>query len=44
MTGFSEGGRAAPRDFVRAKPEGNPEELTCQPEENPVLLNSFTQI
>ncbi len=37
-------GRAAPRDFPRAKPEGNPEEQPCQPEENPVLPDSFTQI
>ena len=35
---------ATPRDFPRAKPEGNPEEQPCQPEENPVLPNSFTQI
>ena len=39
-TGFSEAGRAAPRDFPRAKPEEQP----CQPEENPVLPDSFTQI
>ena len=25
-TGFSRSGRAAPRDFPRAKPEGNPKE------------------
>ena len=37
-------GRAAPRDFPRAKPEGNPEEQRCQPKENPVDPNSFTQI
>ena len=44
---FSEGwqpGRAAPRDFPRAKPEGNPEEQPCQPEENPVHPDSFTRI
>ena len=27
---------AAPRVFVKAKPQGNPEEQPCQPEENPV--------
>ena len=27
-----------------AKPEGNPKEQPCQPEENPILPNSFTQI
>ena len=27
-----------------AKPEGNPEEQPCQPEKNPVLPDSFTQI
>ena len=37
-------GRAAPRDFPRVKSEGNPEEQPCQPEENPVLPDSFTQI
>ena len=37
-------GRAAPRDFPRAKPEGNTEEQPCQPGENPVLPHSFTQI
>ena len=36
--------RAAPRDFPRAKPKGNPEEQPCQPKENPVLPDSFTQI
>ena len=37
--------KAAPRDFPRAKPEGNPEEQPWQPEENPVhptLLLGFT--
>ena len=37
-------GRAAARDFPRAKPEWNPEEQPCQPEENHVLPDSFTQI
>ena len=37
-------GRAAPKDFPRAKPEGNREEKPCQPEENFVLPDSFTQI
>ena len=41
---FLRAGRAAPRDFSRAKPKGNPEEQPCQPEENSVLLDSFTQI
>ena len=31
-------GRAAPRDFPRAKPAGNPEEQPCQPEESPSFL------
>ena len=34
-TGFSEDGRAAPRDFPRRKPKGNPEEQPCQPKEDP---------
>ena len=34
----------APRDFPRAKPEGNPKEQPCQPKENPILPDSFTQI
>ena len=42
--GFPRTGRAAPRDFPRAKPEENPKEQPCQPEENPVLPDSFTQI
>ena len=29
---------------MRAKLEGNPEEQPCQPEENYVLPNSFTEI
>ena len=33
-----------PRDIPRAKPEGNREELPCQPEENPILPDFFTQI
>ena len=37
-------GRAAPRDFLRAKPEGNPEQQLCQPKENPVHTDSFTRI
>ena len=37
-------GRADSRDFQRAKPEGNPEEQPCRPEENPVLPHPFTQI
>ena len=41
---FPRVGRAAPIDFPRAKPEGNPEEQPCQPEENPALPDSFTQI
>ena len=36
--GFPRAGRAAPRDFSRAK------EQPCQPEENPVHPNSFTWI
>ena len=35
--GFSRPGRAALRDFERAKPERNPEEQPCQPKENSVL-------
>ena len=42
--GFTRAGRAASMDFPRAKLEGNPEELPFQPEENPVLPDSFTQI
>ena len=44
MTVFPWAGRAAPRDFPRAKPKENPEDQLCQPEENPVLADSFTQI
>ena len=42
--GFPRAGRAAPRDFPRPKPEGNPEEQPCQPEKNHVLPDSFTEI
>ena len=42
--GFPRAGRAALRYFPRAKPKGNPEEPPCQPEENSVLPDSFTQI
>ena len=42
--GFPRAGRAAPRDFPRAKREGNSEDEPCQPEENPVLPDSFTYI
>ena len=41
---FPRAGRAAPKDFPRAKPEGNPEAQPCQPEENPVHPDSFTWI
>ena len=37
-------GRVAPRDFPWAKPEGNPKEQPCQPKENPVFPDYFTQI
>ena len=37
-------GRAAPRDFLRAKPKENLEGQPCQPKENPVLPDSFIQI
>ena len=39
--GFPRASRVAPRDFPRAKPEGNPEEQPCHPEENPVHPDSF---
>ena len=42
--GFLRAGRAAPRDFQWAKPEGNPKEQPSQPEENPVLPDYFTPI
>ena len=35
---------AAPRDFLRAKPEGIPEKQPCQPEEKSVHPDSFTWI
>ena len=41
---FPRAGRAALRDFPRAKPEGNPEEQPCHPEENPVPPEPFTLI
>ena len=37
--GFPRAGRAAPKDFLRGNPKGNPKEQPCQPEENPVLLS-----
>ena len=42
--GLPRAAKAAPTDFPRAKPEGNPEEQPCQTEENPVQPNSFTWI
>ena len=33
-----------PEYFLRTKPKGNPKAQPCQPEENPVLPNSFTWI
>ena len=41
---FPRAGRAAMRNFPRAKAEDNPEEQPCLPEENPVLPDSITQI
>ena len=35
---------AAPRDFPRASPSGNPSEKPCQPLENSVHPSSFTRI
>ena len=37
-------GRVSPRGFLRAKLNANSEEQPCQPVENPVLPDSFTQI
>ena len=37
-------GPAAPKDFLRAKHKGNPEEQPCQPNENSVLPDYVTQI
>ena len=37
-------GRAAPEDLTKEKLEGISEEQPCQPEENSVLPDSFTQI
>ena len=42
--GFPRAGRAALRDFPRAKPEGYPEEQPCQPKENPLHPDSSTWI
>ena len=42
--GFPRAGMAAPRNFPRAKPEGNPEEQPCKPEENPIHPDFFTWI
>ena len=36
--GFPKASRAAPRDFQRAKPKGNPKEQPCQPKENAVRI------
>ena len=44
VQGFPRTGRAASRDFPMAKPEGNPREQPCQPEENPDHPSSFTWI
>ena len=43
-TGFPRAGRAAPWDFPRAAPSGNPLEQPCQSLENPVHPSSFTRI
>ena len=37
-------GRGFPKAGKAAKPEGNPKDQPCQPEENPVLPDSYTQI
>ena len=42
--GFPRADRVAKREFPRVKPQGNPKKQPCQPEANPVLPNSFTQI
>ena len=42
--GFHRAVRAAPRDFLRAEPEGNVKEQLCQGDGNPILPDSFTQI
>ena len=42
--GLPRAGSTAPRDFLRAKPEENPEEQACLPEENLINPNSFTWI
>ena len=39
---FTRAGRAAPRDFSRAEPEGNPGEQPRQPKETPFLPDHFT--
>ena len=49
MAGFPRADRAAPRDFPRANPLGNPAlrkslGAACQPKENPVHPDSFTWI
>ena len=41
---FSKGWQGCSEGFQRAEPEGNPKAQPCQPEENPVLPDSFTQI
>ena len=42
--GFPRAGRAVPRDFFKGEPEGKPKEQPRQPEENPVLSDSFTHV
>ena len=42
--GFLTAFRATLGDFLRVASEGNPEEQLYQPEENPVLPDSFNQI
>ena len=43
-TGISEGWQGCSEGFPEGKAKGNFEEQLCQPEENPVLPNSFTRI
>ena len=42
--GFPRAGRAAPSNFPRGKPKGNPWRAALPAQQNPVLPESFTQI
>ena len=44
MTGFSKGWQGCSEGFPEGKAQGKSRGAACQPKENPVLPDSFTQI